>query len=44
MWVWPAHLQRGFLAYEKFRTAVDANVEGVRAIGDNLRETFFLRV
>ena len=44
MRVWPTHFQRGLLANEKFRAAVDANVQGVRAIGDNLREAFFLRV
>jgi hypothetical protein len=42
--VWPADFQDGFLANEKFRTAVDANVEGVRTIRDNLREAFFLQV
>ena len=44
MWVWPADFQRDFLANEKFRTAVDANVEGVRTIRDNFREAFFLHV
>ena len=44
MRVWPADFQRGFLADEKFRTAVDANIKSVRTIGDDLREAFFLRM
>ena len=44
MRIWPADFQRGFLANEKFRTAVNANVESVRTIGDNLCEAFFLHV
>lgn len=42
--VWPADFQDGFLTNEKFRTAVDANVEGVRTSRDNLRKAFFLNV
>ena len=44
MRAWPADFQHGFLANEKFRTAVDANLEGVRTIRDNLREAFLLHV
>jgi len=44
MRVWPLHFQRGFPANEKFRTAVYVNVQGVRTVGDNLREAFFLHV
>ena len=44
MWVWPADFQGGFLANEKFRAAVDANIKSVRTIGDDLCEAFFLHV
>ena len=44
MRVWPADFQHSFLAYKKFRTAVDANVKRVRTVGDNLRKAFFLHV
>ena len=44
MRVWPADFQHCFLAYKKFRTAVDANVKRVRTVGDNLRKAFFLHV
>ena len=42
--VWPADFQHNILANEKFRTAVDANVKGIRTVGGNLREAFFLHV
>lgn len=44
MLVWPVDIERGFLANEKFRTAANANSEGVRIIGDNLSEAFLLKV
>jgi hypothetical protein len=40
----PADFQRGLLANEKFRTAVYANVEGVRTIRHNFCEAFLLQV
>jgi hypothetical protein len=42
--IWPGDFQRGFLADEKFRTAANANVKGVRIIGDNVSEAFLLNV
>jgi len=44
MWGWPSDFQRGFLPNEKFRMAIYANIEGVRTVGDDLREAFFLQV
>lgn len=44
MRIWPSYFECGPLANEKSRSAVDANVERVRGIGDNLREALFLQV
>jgi hypothetical protein len=44
MRVWPSYFQRDFLANQKSRAPGNSNVEGVRAIGHNLREAFFLHV
>jgi len=44
MRIWPGDFQGDFLADEKFRTAANANVKGVRIIGDNVSEAFLLNV